>query len=90
MSSKSIEQLEAAKIGDDEKEILRFLKEKGINQYDETAVSVELYPSEKVAGKKLESLGLVVLEEYGDTGRSFFLATLTDEGIVFVNEMLED
>lgn len=55
-----------------------------INQYDGTAVFVELFPDEKPAGKKLESLGLVVLNE----GLAFSQAKLTDDGIVFVNEAL--
>lgn len=75
-------------LGGDEQVLLGLMKKKGINQYDGTAVFVELFPDEKPAGKKLESLGLVIFDEYGDEGRAFFQAKLTDAGIVFVNEAL--
>lgn len=75
-------------LGGDEQVLLKFMKKKGINQYDGTAVFVELFPDEKPAGKKLESLGLVTLNEYGDDGLAFSQAKLTDDGILFVNETL--
>lgn len=71
-------------LGGDEQVLLKFMKKKGINQYDGTAVFVELFPDEKPAGKRLESLGLVVLNEW----LAFSQAKLTDDGIVFVNEAL--
>lgn len=75
-------------LSSDERELLKIMKENGIDQYYEEAVFVELFPDEKPAGKKLESLGLVILDEYGDEGLAFFQAKLTDAGIVFVNEAL--
>lgn len=74
----------------DEILFLDYLKNEGIDQLNENPIFVEGYPLEKQIAKRLESYGMVVLDEYGDNGRSFFLAKLTDKGIVFVYELLND